>query len=317
MQNITNVIKDTAKKLLEEKKVDLVVGFAKGSLPLRSTPYFARTAEEAERLVWDEYCENNLANYLRNREEKVAVVAKGCDVRSIVALMKENQIDREKLYIIGVPCRGMIDRQKAGELVGGKEILEAEVKGEEVVLRGKGFEEKVKKEELLYDTCARCAYGNPAIYDELVGEEVPAREANFKEIEEFEALGAEERAEFLAKEMSKCIRCYACRNACPMCYCETCFVDSSTPQWISKRAYSVKDNLIFQGVRVFHQLGRCADCGACERACPMGIKLSLLTRKGVKDVKEMFDYEAGLNPNDKPVLNDFNTDDPQPFLMKE
>ncbi|MBM7856201.1 Na+-translocating ferredoxin:NAD+ oxidoreductase RnfC subunit [Desulfohalotomaculum tongense] len=317
MQNLSKVIQDTAKKLLEEKKVDLVVGFAKGSLPLRSTPYFARTVEEAGELIWNEYCENNLANYLRKREEKVAVVAKGCDVRAIVALMKENQIDREKLYIIGVPCQGMIDRGKASELVGGREILEAEINGEEVVLKGRGFEEKSSRKELLYDTCARCAYGNPVIYDELVGEEVPAKEVSFKEVEEFEALSAEERAEFLAKEMEKCIRCYACRNACPMCYCEECFVDSSRPQWISKRANSVKDNLIFQGVRVFHQLGRCADCGACERACPMGIKLSLLTRKGVKDVKEIFGYEAGLNPDDKPVLSDFSTEDPQPFLMKE
>lgn len=316
MQNLSSVIQDTTKKLLEEKKVDLVVGFAQGSLPLRSTPYFARTVEEAANLIWNEYCENNLANYLKKREEKVAVVAKGCDVRALVALIKENQINRENLYIIGVPCQGMIDRKKASKLVGG-EILEAEINGEEIVLKGNGFEQKAAKAELYYDTCTRCAYGNPVIYDELVGEELPAKEVSFAEVEEFEAKSAEERAAFLAQEMEKCIRCYACRNACPMCYCQECFVDASNPQWISKRANSAKDNLVFQGVRVFHQLGRCADCGACERACPMGIKLSLLTRKGVKDVKETFGYEAGLNPDDKPVLNDFNPDDPQPFLMKE
>ncbi len=314
---LSKQIQDTAKKLLEEKKADLVVGFAEGSLPLRSTPYFARTVEEAEKLIWNEYCENNLANYLRKREEKVAVIAKGCDTRAIVALIKENQINRDNLYIIGIPCQGMIDRKKAKSVVGGKEILEAEITGEEIILKGKGFEQKAAKEELLYDTCARCAYQNPVIYDELIGEEQPAKEVSFAEIEEFEAQSAEERSAFLAKEMQKCIRCYACRNACPMCYCQECFVDCSTPQWISKRANSAKDNLIFQAVRVFHQLGRCADCGACERACPMGIKLSLLTRKGVKDVKETFGYEAGLNLEDKPVLNEYNTDDPQPFLMKE
>lgn len=316
MQKKSKIIQDAAKKLLAEKQVDLVVGFAQGSLPLRSTPYFARTAAEAENLVWNEYCENNLANYLRKRDEKVAVVAKGCDVRAIVALIKENQIDRDKLYIIGVPCQGMIDHKKAQKLVDG-EILSSEVTGEEVVLKGNGFEKKVAKADLLYTSCKRCSYGNPVIYDELVGEEVPTKELDFSEIEEFEAKGAEERAAILEAELSKCIRCYACRNACPMCYCQECFVDCSSPQWISKRANSVKDNLIFQSVRVFHQLGRCADCGACERACPMGINLSLLTRKGVKDVKEMFDYEAGLNLDDKPALNDFTTDDPQPFLMKE
>lgn len=316
MQNLSSVIQDTTKKLLEEKKVDLVVGFAQGSLPLRSTPYFARTVEEAGSLIWDEYCENNLANYLRKREGKTAVVAKGCDVRAIVALIKENQINRDNLYIIGVPCQGMIDRKKAAELVAG-EILAAEIAGDEVILKGQSFEQKAPKAELYYDTCIRCAYGNPVIYDELVGEELPAKEASFAEVEEFEAKSTEERAAFLQTEMEKCIRCYACRNACPMCYCQECFVDCSTPQWLSKRANSAKDNLIFQGVRVFHQLGRCADCGACERACPMGIKLSILTRKGVKDVKDTFGYEAGLNPDDKPVLNEFNPEDPQPFLMKE
>lgn len=316
MQKISSLIQDTARRLLAEDKVDLVVGFAKGSLPLRSTPYFARSEAEAGNLTWNHYCENNLANYLRKREERVAVVAKGCDVRAIVALMKENQINREKLYIIGVPCQGMIDHKKAQKQLG-CEVLSAELEGEELILKGASGEQRVSLQEVLYDSCKRCSYGNPVIYDELVGEAVAAKELDFSEIEAFESRSAEERSAILAEEMSKCIRCYACRNACPMCYCTECFVDSSSPQWISKRAYSAKDNLVFQGVRVFHQMGRCADCGACERACPMGIKLSLLTRKGVKDVKEIFNYEAGLNPEDKPVLNDFTTDDPQPFLMKE
>jgi ferredoxin len=316
MQKISSLIQDAAKKLLAENKVDLVVGFAKGSLPLRSTPYFARSEAEAGNLIWNQYCENNLANYLRKREERVAVVAKGCDVRAIVALIKENQIDREKLYIIGVPCAGMIDNKKAQKLLG-QEVLEAVVEGETVTLKGTTGDQQAPTSELLYDSCIRCAYGNPVIHDELVGEAVPAKELDFSEIEAFEAKSAEERTAILTEEMNKCIRCYACRNACPMCYCEECFVDNSSPQWISKRAYSAKDNLVFQGVRVFHQMGRCADCGACERACPMGIKLSLLTRKGVKDVKTIFDYQAGLNLDDKPVLNDFTTNDPQPFLMKE
>lgn len=316
MQNISKAIQDAAKKLLAEDKVDLVIGFSQGSLPLRSTPHFARNEAEAGTLIWDHYCENNLANYLRKRAERVAVVAKGCDVRAIVALIKENQINRDNLHIIGVPCAGMIDSKKANKTLG-QEVEEALIEGEKVTLKGASGQQEVAKETLLYDSCVRCAYGNPAIFDELIGEAVPEKELDFAEIEAFEAKSAEERSAILAEEMSKCIRCYACRNACPMCFCQECFVDNSSPQWINKRASSVKDNLIFQGVRIFHLMGRCADCGACERACPMGIKLSLLTRKGVKDVKTMFDYEAGLNPDDKPALNDFTLEDPQPFLMKE
>lgn len=318
MQKLAAQIKDAAKKLLEEKKVDLVVGFGEGSLPLRGTPLFARTLEEADKLTWNRGCENNLANYLRKREGKVAVVAKGCDVRSIIALVKENQINRDNLYIIGVPCSGMIDRKKIHQLVGGKDILEIEENGDTMVIKGKDFSETARVADLLHNSCRDCRYGNPVVYDELVGELLPDKaEDDFAEIKEFEAKSPAERRAYLAEEFSKCIRCYACRNACPMCYCEECFVDCSTPQWIGKSAADVQDNILFQAVRVFHSAGRCADCGACERACPMGINLRLLTRKLVKDVKELFNAEAGVNTEDKAALATFTADDPEPFLVKE
>jgi len=101
-----------------------------------------------------------------------------------------------------------------------------------------------------------------------------------------------------------------------MCYCPECFVDCSTPVWIEK-APDTADNMLFQSVRVLHLAGRCVDCGACDRACPMGINLRGITRKMVKEVKELFGYEAGVNMEDKPALNEFTADDPQPFLVKE
>ncbi len=317
MSQLATAIQEAARKLLEEKKVDLVVGFAKGSLPLRSTPCFIRKPEEAAGLTWDYSCENNLANYLRKREGKVAVVAKGCDVRSIVALINENQINRENLFIIGVPCSGMIDRAKADEAVDGRDILEVEDKGGALVIKGKGFTKEVNLADLCHDTCKACGYGNPVIYDMLLGEPVPAKPGDsFADVAAFEALSPAERRAALAAEFSKCIRCYACRNACPMCYCTECFVDCSTPAWI-KKTPDVDDNIMFQAGRVFHSAGRCADCGACDRACPMGINLRGMTRKMVKEVKELFGYEAGVSLEEKPALATFKADDPQPFLVKE
>ncbi|MHB8916679.1 MAG: Coenzyme F420 hydrogenase/dehydrogenase, beta subunit C-terminal domain [Desulfocucumaceae bacterium] len=317
MQKLASAIQDAAKKLLEEKKVDLVIGFAGGSLPLRSTPCFVRRPEDAAGLTWDSSCENNLANYLRRRDGKVAVVAKGCDARSIVALINEGQINRENLFIIGVPCSGMIDRTKVEEAVEGKDILEVEDKGGSLVLKGKGFAVEARLEDLCHDTCKVCNYGNPAVYDMLIGDPVPGKpQDSFADVAAFEALSPAQRKAALAAEFSKCIRCYACRNACPMCYCTECFVDCSTPVWVNKTP-DVDDNIMFQAGRVFHSAGRCADCGACDRACPMGINLRGMTRKMVKEVKELFGYEAGVSLEEQPALATFKADDPEPFLVKE
>jgi formate dehydrogenase subunit beta len=75
------------------------------------------TAEAVDTLVWDSNCGINLANYLTNRKEKVAVIAKGCDSRNIVTHIIENKIKREQVYIIGVPCTGMIDKRKITGMV--------------------------------------------------------------------------------------------------------------------------------------------------------------------------------------------------------
>lgn len=317
MENLTKLVQDAARKLLEEKKVDLIVGFEKGSLPLRSTPCFVRKAEDAGKLTWDSSCENNLANFVRKRTEKVGVVAKGCDSRSIVALIKENQINRDNLVIIGVPCSGMVDRKKIEDLLDGKELLSSEETDGQIVLKGNGFEQSVKKDDVIHGSCVTCIAGNPVICDVLVGDKVPEKAGDYADVAAFEAKSDAERAAYFAGEMSKCIRCYACRNACPMCYCEECFVDCSTPQWVGKSAAKAGDNLIFQTVRAFHIAGRCVDCGACDRACPMGIDVRNLNRKLAKDVKEMYGVEAGMNMEDAPALNDFEFDDPQPFLVKE
>ncbi len=68
-------------------------------------------------LVWDSNCGINLANYLTNRKEKIGIVAKGCDSRNIVTHIIENKIKRDQLYIIGVPCKGMIDKRKITAMV--------------------------------------------------------------------------------------------------------------------------------------------------------------------------------------------------------
>lgn len=317
MQELTKKIQETAAKLLIDGKVDMLIGFEKGTLPLRSTPCFVRDPAEAKKLIWNTSCENNLANYLRKRSEKVGVIAKGCDVRSIVGLLKENQIEREKLLIIGIPCRGIIDRRKVEAFLNGEELIEAIEDKETVILKGLSGERSIAVAELLHDSCSACRYGTPVLYDILLGEPVPEKsEDTFEDVLAHKSKSTDERSAYFAAEVSKCIRCYACRNACPMCYCEECFVDCSTPQWIGK-GIDPSDILIFHAVRAFHLAGRCVDCGACDRACPMGVNVRKLSRKVAKDVKELFGYEAGVKLEEPPPLCTFKADDPQTFLVRE
>ena len=104
MTELEQLLQETAHDLLEEDKVDLVIGYERGTLPLRTTPCFVRDPEQVTRLVWNPQCENNLATYLHQASGKVGIVAKACDARSIVAEIVERQIERENVVVIAVPC---------------------------------------------------------------------------------------------------------------------------------------------------------------------------------------------------------------------
>ena len=315
MQPLTTEIRKIARELLRDNKVQVVIGFEPGSVPLRSRPCFVRKEEDVDRLVWDGFCENSVARYVAKRKEKMAVVAKGCDSRALVELIKENQITRDQVIIIGVPCRGMIDRSRVEAAVAPGRILEAEEKADLLILKGSGFEEALPRSDFLCDACLTCTHPNPVLADFLVGKPVAEETQDpFADIEAFDALSSEERWAYLSEEMDKCIRCYACRNACPLCYCPECFVDATLPQWIGKST-DASDTMIFHLMRAYHLAGRCVACGACERACPVGVDIRKLNRKLLKDVKDLFGYEPGLSVDEASPLATFRPDDPEPFIV--
>lgn len=315
MERIAEEIRREASRLLDSGEVELVVGFKKGTIPMVSRPWFARTPEEAKEFHWDGFCNLNLVNYLTKRKEKVAVVAKGCDTRSLILHFQEHQINRDQVVVLGVPCKGMLDRGKLKRAAGRKEILDVAEENGSVILRGKGLDLKISREDALQRCCSICEHRNPVLADILLGQEVGERKADrFSDIVQIEIKEAQERWNFFRRVLSPCIRCYACRNACPHCYCPECFVDCSKPQWVGK-SQDPDDVFTFHLFRAFHMAGRCTDCGSCERACPMEIPLRLLTRKLEKEIKERWGYEVGLTMDGTPPLATYRPDDPQDFIM--
>jgi ferredoxin len=307
-------LREVAEKLLIDKKVDLIIGYEKGTLPFRTRPTFIREPEETKRLVWNSRCENNLSLYLKTVKEKVGIVAKGCDSRSIVGLIKESQVKREDIFIIGVPCPGIIDRKKIEDILDGRELLEGVESDSQILLKAEGFEETLDQDKLLHASCRSCRHRNPVLSDTLVGKEISQPQTDeYSDVEEFASQQDNERWAYFNDETSRCIRCYACRNVCPACYCPQCFVDQSLPTWFDRTPH-LSDTLIFHIIRTLHTAGRCVDCGACSRVCPMNVELRMLNKKTEKDVKELYGYEAGKDLEELPPMATFKIDDPQEFI---
>ncbi|MCP4750170.1 MAG: 4Fe-4S ferredoxin, partial [Proteobacteria bacterium] len=238
----------------------------------------------------------------------------GCDSRNILTHIIENKIKRDQLVIIGVPCKGMIDKNKIASSFE-KRIEEVVEEDGKIVVKGEGAKKTFDKDEVLQKNCRVCKYPNPVEYDELAADlvEVPKDIDRYKDVKTIEALSTENKWLYVEDMLANCIRCYACRNACPLCYCPTCFVDESKPQWVGK-SDDANDTRTFHFLRAFHCAGRCTDCGSCERACPMDINMRTFTKKLEKDCFELYGWEAGLSLEERPPLDSFKPDDPEDFV---
>jgi len=295
---IQEQMRSLAKELLINGTVKGVLGWEEGTFWYQATPCYITDPIECDKLIFNDYCQANLSKYLlehRYEEGKIALFVKGCDSRAFNRLLQDNQISREKAYLIGIPCEGMKDHKKAA-------LFEEEGIATTAVPLNK--------------TCQICRYPNPVVYDVLLGEPITPRviERDYTYVNALEELSNEQRYEFWQNEHSKCIRCYACRNVCPACNCRNCIFTDSKSGWISKDV-NVAENQFYAITRATHVAGRCIECGQCEMVCPVDIPIMLMNQKYIKDINELFgDYDAGIDVDTPTPLGHYKLDDPEEFM---
>ena len=304
---------EKAKSLLADGKVQKVLGWKKGLFDEDITPAVFTSAEELDKdFVFNKYCKANLSKYLvkitreievkksttrmnntmaKQRDpnaqdapipsEVVLVFLKPSDTYSFTQLLKENRITREDVYAVGVPCQDTLD---GGEL------------------------------------CESCTGKKHVSCDELLGvdenEEASPNTKRMEEVSKLEAMTSEQRFEFWRNELSRCIRCNACRNVCPACTCEKCVFDNNALYTTQKVAETNFEENLFHIIRAWHVAGRCTDCGECSRVCPQNIPLYLLNRKFIKDINEIYgEYQGGADMESKPAMITFKEDDAEPSIV--
>ena len=322
MQEIVN----RAKELLADGTVARVLGWKAGEMSYDVQPSYFETAQSLDEFVYNGFCGANLSKYMieaSKMEGKTLICLKPCDTYSFNQLLKEHRIDREKAYIIGVGCKGKLDIEKIRaqgikgiQSIAGAELADA---ADTLTIQTLYGEKTCAYTDAMLERCHVCKGKEHQIYDELIGESKDTKDGDrFAEVERIEKMSPEEKFAFFQKELSKCIRCNACRNVCPACSCRKCVFDSTKFDSSQKANADSFEEKMVHIIRAFHVAGRCTDCGECSRVCPQGIPLHLFNRKFIKDINEFYgEYQAGEDIEADVPLTSFTFEDVEPGIVKE
>ena len=314
------MILERVRALISEGVADRVLGWEAGEFFYDRTPAFFG-ADNLDNLKYDSFCGANLSKYLvaeSAKEGRTIVLLKPCDSYSFNQLCTENRVNREKVYAIGVGCKGKIDVERL-RAMGIKGITAIEEDGDTLKVTTMYGEHTVARKDALLEKCLCCKGKEHKAADETIGEsEETTAGDKYDMVAKLEAMTPDERFAFWRSELSKCIRCNACRNVCPACSCIKCVFDNPNTGVQNKAAADDFEENMFHIIRAYHVAGRCTDCGECSRVCPQGIPLHLLNRKFIKDINELYgEYQAGEEIGQRHPLTDFTKGDVEPSIVHE
>lgn len=317
MRDVEKKMTGRAAELLKSGEVARVLGWKKGEFYFDPAPAFFESEAELKDFVYNGFCGANLSKYLiaaSKKPGKTAVFLKPCDTYSFNELVKEHRVARESVYAIAVECQGKLDVEKI-KAEGMSAVTEVEEEGECVSVSSLYGSAKLEKEKILLEKCLCCKSKKHAAGDEtIVLHEMPeTKNDRFSGVRKLEKMTEAERFAFWKGELSKCIRCNACRNVCPACSCVKCVFDNPQSGISAKANDTEFEEQLFHIIRAFHVAGRCTDCGECSRVCPQHIPLHLLNRKFIKDMDTLYgEFQAGETADGKTPLTSYSESDAEP-----
>jgi formate dehydrogenase subunit beta len=129
-----------------------------------------------------------------------------------------------------------------------------------------------------------------------------ARQWQQRDFGEFQAMSAEERFDYWFGpfgQFSQCIKCFGCRDACPICYCKDCYLEADRGR---VPGGEIPPDAMFPMIRTVHVMDSCVNCGQCQDACPMEIPLARLIFMLNRELAQVFKYEPGMDVSARPPL---------------